>query len=175
MDALAGPFLASALLLVAAGATKVVDPLPLVRALHSVGVRLRKRVVRVFAAGEVLLGAAAVVIGSRLLAAGVALSYAGFTAFVALARARGGVLASCGCFGKDDTPPTRTHIAVTAAAALVAAVVAVRPLGALPDLLDGQAAAGLPLLVVTAIVALLAYLVLARLPLLQARPAQVTR
>ena len=31
--------------------------------------------------------------------------YAGFTAFVVLALRRGGVLSSCGCFGRADTPP----------------------------------------------------------------------
>ncbi|MCW2613156.1 MAG: hypothetical protein JWN08_150, partial [Frankiales bacterium] len=35
MDALAGPYLASAALLVAAGGAKLADPLPLVRALRS--------------------------------------------------------------------------------------------------------------------------------------------
>ena len=45
----------------------------------------------------------------------VAASYAAFTAFVLLARSRGGVLASCGCFGRADTPPTTTHVVVTAA------------------------------------------------------------
>ena len=48
---------------------------------------------------------------------------------------------------------------------------AVRPLGALPDLLAAQPGRGVPLLVATGAVAVTAYLVLALLPLLKARPA----
>ena len=171
MDALAGPYLASAVLLVAAGGAKLADPASLVRALRSVGLPAPRAAVRVGAAGEVALGVAAALTGSALAAAGVALSYAAFTAFVLVALRRGGVLASCGCFGKADTPPTRTHVAVTGALAVVAAAVAVRPLPALPALLGSSPGAGVPLLVTTAAVAVTAYLVLAVLPLLKARPA----
>ncbi|MCW2679056.1 MAG: hypothetical protein JWM62_457, partial [Frankiales bacterium] len=116
-------------------------------------------------------GLLAAATGSRLAAAGIALSYAAFSGFVLLALRRGGVLASCGCFGKADTPPTATHVAVTAGLAAVAAVVAVRPVGPLPDLLAAQPGHGVPLLVTSAAVAVTAYLVLALLPLLKARPA----
>lgn len=168
MDALAGPYLASAALLVAAGGAKLSDPLPLVRALRSARLPAPAVAVRLVAAGEVLVGLVAVVTGSRAAAVVVALSYAAFTGFVVLARRRGGVLASCGCFGRADTPPTSTHVAVTAALAAVAATVAVRPLGPLGELLAGAPGGGLPLLVATAAVAVTAYLVLALLPLLQA-------
>ena len=173
MDALAGPYLASAALLVVAGAAKLLDPLPLVRALRSAGLALRQGLlaplVRLAALAELALGVLAVVTGAALAAAGVALSYAAFTAFVLVALRRGGVLASCGCFGRADTPPTATHVVVTGVLALVAAAVAVRPIGALPDLLGDAPGAGLPLLVVTAAVAVTGYLVLALLPALSPR------
>jgi hypothetical protein len=169
MDALAGPYLASAALLVAAGGAKVVDPLPLMRALMSVGRRTPRRLVQLAAAAEAGLGVAAVLTGSAVAAAGVALSYAVFTAFVLVALRRGGVLASCGCFGKVDTPPTATHVAVTGALAVVAAAVAVRPIGPLPELLAASPWNGLPLLVGSAAVAVTAYLVLALLPTLSSR------
>lgn len=162
MDALAGPYLASAALLVAAGGAKLVDPLPLVRALRSARLPAPRPLVRAGAAAEVALGLAAVVTGSPVAAALVAVSYAAFTAFVLLALRRGGVLASCGCFGKADTPPTATHVAVTGAFAVVAGLVALDPPAAAT--LTG---AGLPLLVATAAVAATAYLVLALLPLLR--------
>lgn len=171
MDVLAGPYLAAAALLVAAGGAKLLDPLPLVRALRSVGLPASGGLVRVGAAAELLLGLSAAGTGARLPAAGVALSYAAFSAFVLVALRRGGVLASCGCFGKADTPPTATHVAVTVGLAAVAAAVAVRPLGALPDLLAAQPGRGVPLLVATGAVAVTAYLVLALLPLLKARAA----
>lgn len=168
MDALAGPYLASAALLVAAGATKLVDPLPLVHALRSTGLPLGQALaaplIRLAALIEFALGVLAIVTGSALTAAGVAMSYAAFTAFVLVALRRGGVIASCGCFGTADTPPTATHVVVTGALALVAAAVAVRPLGSLPDLLGGAPGAGAPLLVATAAVAMTCYLVLALLP-----------
>jgi hypothetical protein len=130
-DALAGPYLAAAGLLVLAGVPKVVDPAPLVRALRSAGFTVRPApgaaLVRTFAVAEVVVGAWAVVAPGRFVSVLVAAAYAVFTAFVALVLARGGVLGSCGCFGKPDTPPSRTHLALTAVAALVAAAVAVAP------------------------------------------------
>lgn len=169
MDALTGPYLAAAALLVAAGGAKLIDPLPLVRALRSAGLPASGPLVRVGAAAELLLGLLAAATGARPAAAGVALSYAAFAAFVLVALRRGGVLASCGCFGKADTPPTVTHVAVTTGLAAVAAAVAVRPVGALPDLLAAQPGRGVPLLVATAAVAATAYLVLALLPTLRVR------
>lgn len=167
--ALAGPFLAAAVLLVAAGAAKVRDPRSLVRALRSVGLRVPPWVVRAGAAAEVALGLAAAG-GSRPAAAGVAVSYLLFTGFVLVALRRGGVLASCGCFGRADTPPTRVHASVTGALALVAAAVAVRPVGGLAEVLAGTPA--VPLLAATAALTAVLYLALALLPLLQAgRPA----
>lgn len=156
MAVLSGPFLAASLLLVLAGLSKVLDPAPLVRAAGSVGVPVPALAVRVLAALEVGLGALAVATGSRVAAALVALSYLGFTGFVLLARLRGGVLGSCGCFGKVDTPPTRTHVAVTAGLAVVAAAVAVRPVGTVQ--------ADVSLLAATVAATTVLYLVLALLP-----------
>ena len=169
MDALAGPYLVSAALLVVAGGAKVLDPLPLMRALMSVGLPFGRPLVRGVAAVEVVVGLLAIATGSAPAAAAVAVSYAAFTGFVLLALARGGVLASCGCFGKADTPPTRTHAAVTAALAAVAGLVALRPLGPLPDLLGGSPWNGVPLLLTTGAVAVTTYLVLALLPTLAPR------
>jgi hypothetical protein len=171
MDALAGPYLAAAALLVVAGAGKLLDPLPLVRAMRSVGLPSPPLLVRAAAAGELALGLLAAASGSRAAALAVAASYTAFTAFVLLALRRGGVLASCGCFGTADTPPTATHAVVTAGFAVVAGAVAVRPYGSLPDLLAGSPWSGLPLLLASGAVAATAYLVLAVLPLLKARPA----
>lgn len=166
MHALAGPFLAAAVLLAVAGATKVADPQPLVRALRSVGMRLPRGVVRAGAVAETALGLAALATGARVAALLVAVSYAGFTAFVLLALRHGGVLASCGCFGKQDVPPTRTHAVLTGLLAAAAAAVAVRPVGNLLALLGDAPGSGLPLLVATAALAGVVYLALAVLPLL---------
>jgi hypothetical protein len=75
--------------------------------------------------------------------------------------ARGGVLGSCGCFGKPDTPATRTHAALTGAACLVALLVAVSPPTGAWRAVDGSTLATAGLAVV---VAFLAWQVMAVLP-----------
>jgi hypothetical protein len=159
-----GPFLAAAGLLVVAGLPKLADPSSLVRALRSAGLPAGDLVVRTMAAGEVLVGVAALVRPGRLSGVLVALCYLAFTGFVALALARGGVLASCGCFGRADTPPTRSHLLVTTLLAASGAVVAGAPphgvwAAAAHDPVLGATLAGLAVLV-----AGLSYLVIAVLP-----------
>lgn len=163
MDALTAPYLAAGLLLLVAGVAKARDPLSLVRALRAAGVPVRApllaRWVRAGAAMEAVVGAVAVVHPGRLIAAIVAASYAGFTVFVWRALRSGSPLASCGCFGKIDTPPTPGHAVVTAALAVAAALVAVGP----------PAPLALPLLVVSAVLAYVVYVALAVLPLVSRR------
>ncbi|MDT7572307.1 MAG: hypothetical protein QOE05_2481 [Actinomycetota bacterium] len=163
MEAATAPYLAAALLLVAAGAAKTIEPLSLVRALRAAGLRVRApllaRWVRLFAAVEGVVGIAAVVRPGPLTATAVAISYAGFTAFVLRALRSGSPLASCGCFGKTDTPPTPGHAAVTAALAIAAALVAVGPAASLD----------VALLVVSGVLAYLTYVMLAVLPLTSRR------
>ena len=163
MEAATAPYLAAALLLVAAGLAKAVEPLSLVRALRAAGLRVRApllaRWVRVLAAGEALLGAVAVVRPGPLVAVAVALSYAGFTAFVLRALRSGSPLASCGCFGKTDTPPTPGHAAITALLAIAAGLVAV----------GSAASLDISLVVVSGVLAYLVYVMLAVLPLVSHR------
>jgi hypothetical protein len=160
-DLAAGPYLAAAGLLVVAGVPKLSDPLPLVRALRQSGLPGSRSLVRGFALVEVAVGLWAVVAPSRLSAALVAAAYLIFTAFVVRVLRRGGILGSCGCFGKPDTPATRTHAALTAAAALAAAAVAADPPAAAWSAPVGDlvATAGL-----AALVAFLAWQVMAVLP-----------
>jgi hypothetical protein len=163
MEAATAPYLAAALLLVAAGAAKTREPLSLVRALRAAGLRVRApllaRWVRVLAALEALLGVAAVARPTPVFAVGIALSYAGFTAFVLRALRSGSPLASCGCFGKTDTPPTPGHAVTTGLLAVAAALVATGPI-------DRPA---IPLLLVSAVLAYLSYVALAVLPLVSRR------
>lgn len=163
MEAVTAPYLAAGLLLVVAGMAKTRDPLSLVRALRAAGLRVRApllaRWVRVLAAGEAVLGAGAILLPHPLLAIGVATSYAAFTAFVVRALSSGSALASCGCFGKTDTPPTPSHVAVTAALAVAAGLVALAP----------RTAVDLPTVVVSGVLAYLLYVTLAVLPLASRR------
>jgi hypothetical protein len=163
MEAATAPYLAASLLLVAAGVAKVLEPLSLVRALRAAGMRVRApllaRWVRGFAALEALLGVVAVIRPGPLVAAAVAVSYGGFTAFVVRALRSGSPLASCGCFGKTDTPPTPGHALVTAALGVASLLIAIGPAAALD----------VPLVAVSAVLAYLTYVMLAVLPLTSRR------
>lgn len=121
---LTAPVLVAAGLLVAGGAPKVLRPDPARLALRSVGLRVPGRLVRVGGAAEAVVGVVALVGGGRVAVALLAASYAGFTAFLALALRRGGVVSSCGCVGRADTPPTVPHAVLTGLLAVLAAAAA---------------------------------------------------
>jgi hypothetical protein len=102
-------------------------------------------------------------------AALVATSYALFSGVVVLARRRGDPLATCGCFGRPDTPPTLVHLALNVlflAAAVAVALAA--PAGAtLGSTLAAEPAAGIPLVFVSAVGVWLSVLAMAALGRLQ--------
>lgn len=155
---------AFALLLALGGATKVGQPDNTVRALRGLGVPATAVVVRILALAEIAIGIAAVAVGGWVPALLMAISYAGFSAFVVMAMVRGGPLSSCGCFGTPDTPPTPIHLIVTAAAAGVAAAGAVAPVGPLLDHLGHSPAHGVPFALLTGVSVWFAYAALAILP-----------
>jgi Methylamine utilisation protein MauE len=171
--ALVVPYAAAAVLLAVAGVPKVRDPGNLVRAVRSVGMPFGRQGVRAFAAAEVGIAVAALVVPGRPAALLLAAVYAGFTAFVVLALRRGGVLSSCGCFGRADTPPTRAHALATGAASGVGLLVAVDPPGAQPwaPLAEHGAWAVAGFAALVALVGFLAWQVMAVLPTVQ--PAAV--
>jgi hypothetical protein len=125
--------------------------------------------VRVGAATEVAAAAGALAWGTRPFAIALAVSYAGFAAFVLVALRRGVPLSSCGCFGGvRDTPPTSMHLALNVVAAGVAVAVAVgAPHGAaLADLgrMDGPLLLRAVFVVSTAACAWFAYVALTLMP-----------
>jgi hypothetical protein len=114
---------AGAVILIWAGLAKLRRPedtaRALQRALPELGPLTGRRGVQGASAAEVALGAgvlAGTVLGPRSARAGSALaalsavSWAGLAAGAARVRARGGALASCGCFGRPDTPATAGHV-----------------------------------------------------------------
>ena len=168
MDVVAGPYAVAAALLVVAGALEVHRPDATVGALRAMGVRVPPLVVRAGAVSAALIGAFALVAGGGAfgssVAALVAIVYTGFAAFVALALIRDTPLASCGCFGRDDTPPSLTHVVVNLVAAAVAVVVALSPGSGIAAVVADQPGFGIPFVLVTAGCGFLAYLALTRLP-----------
>jgi Methylamine utilisation protein MauE len=105
------------LLLLGAGAAKVVEPRRTVGALRALGWPSSPRLVRAGAVAEALLGAAALVVGGPVVGVLVAASYVGFAVFVAAALRSGTPIGSCGCFGEADTPPRLGHVGTNLALA----------------------------------------------------------
>ncbi len=137
MPALTGPALVSALLLALAGAQKLLDPTMTVGALRALRLPSSPLLVRAGSAAELALGVAAVSVGGALLWWLVAASYVAFTAFVVAALRAGTMIGSCGCFGREETPPHASHVALNLALAALAAAVALRSPGSvLDDLVD---------------------------------------
>ncbi len=174
---LIGLYLIAAALLVAAGIAKAVRPDDTARAVSALlprgcapSQRRLRGAVRAGALAEAMLGLVALVVPRPVTAALVALSYALFAIVVAFARMRGGPLATCGCFGRPDTPATRLHVAVNLALAGAAAVVAAAGVpngGSIATLLAHQPWAGLPLLFVSAVGLWLTFLALSALAALE--------
>ena len=175
MAALAGPFIATAALLGAGGALKVVRPATTAGALKQMGLPASNIAVRAGAAAELAIATAAIVDGSRPFAALVAASYLAFAAFVLAALRRNVPLSSCGCFGVEDTPPTAVHLSLNLAAAALAGVVALgwAAGGGLAEIsaMDGSLLLRGAFVVLTAATTWLAYVALTLLPRLKlARP-----
>jgi hypothetical protein len=155
---LIGLFLAAAGLLCVAGLGKAIRPDDTARALALLlpgptPLRAMRVVVRAGALAEAAIGALAIVFPRPATAGLVALSYLCFFVVVAFARRRGGPLATCGCFGRPDTPPTALHLVIDGALAVVAAVVALDAphQGTLATQLANQPWGGVPLLFVSAV------------------------
>ena len=153
------PYLASVILLGAAGASKLARPGGTARALQSAGIPASRSRVRIGAAGEVVVAAAALLFPGPVTGALVAAAYAGFTGFVALAVVRRWPLSSCGCFTKPDTPPTGSHAALNAGATLCAVWWSASAPSNLVHALARQDWHGSALILETAVVALLAFVV----------------
>jgi len=166
---LAGPFTIAAALLVVGGGLKALRQRDTAHALGAVGLPLpralpRRALVRVGGATEAVVGIGALVTGGPVFAALVAVSYAGFAAFVVVALRRNAPISSCGCFGKVDTPPSTVHVVIDGIAAVVATAAAFVGGVALPDVLRDQPLAGVPYLALCAIGVSLVFLSFTALP-----------
>lgn len=167
MDGLVGPLFIAAALLVLAGVPKIAEPGDTTRAIRSVGLPAADPAVRLLAVVEVAIGIAVIAFGGPAAAAMLGLLYAAFAGFILLAMRRGGAVASCGCFGKDDTPPTYGHLLLNLSAAAVGIVAAFGGVGGLLDVLPDQPAAGIPFIGFVGLGAWFGYLVLTALPRLR--------
>lgn len=164
MPALTGPALVVAALLALAGGQKVLDPTMTVGALRALRLPASAGSVRTGAGFELALGVTSIVVGGAALWALVALSYLAFAAFVVAALRNGTMIGSCGCFGRDETPPHISHVLLNVGLAVVAVVVAlVRPDPVL-DSLTSHPATGVAVVVVSALALGLLYAAYVDLP-----------
>ena len=175
---LIGIFFVGCGLLVLAGMAKAIRPDDTARALvllvagdasRAPSIRLARRTVRLGALLEAALGVSALFAPRPALAACVAASYALFAGVVLYARRSGGVLATCGCFGRPDTPPTNLHVILNLVFVVAAIAVATRPPDAsfLLEFMGHQPWLGFPLLFVSGVGVWLAYLALSPLASLE--------
>ncbi|GAC1307975.1 MAG: hypothetical protein NVSMB16_04230 [Acidimicrobiales bacterium] len=172
MDAMSVVLLVASLLLVGAGLAKAVRPGDTWRALSRAGLPVGRgpATVRVGASVEVAIGVTAILVGGPVPGAMVCLSYVAFAVFISVALGRGWALASCGCFGEPDSPPTVAHVvldAVLAAGSALAAVDGVSP----RDAVTRHPGTGVVTLSMALVTTGLLYLVFARLPRLRVSPA----
>lgn len=165
MTIASGPFAIAAVLLAIGGFSKAVRPGDTARALGGVFEwRVPSWLVRIGGVLEGALGVLALVTANRWAAALVAVSYLAFAGFVVVALVRQAPIATCGCFGREDSPPSRLHVGIDLGAAVAAIVVAVDPGAGLVDVVREQPLAGAPYLLLVATGVLCAYLALTLLP-----------
>jgi hypothetical protein len=103
-----------ALLLIVTGIAKLRRPTDTARALAAMHLPFPGLLTRVVAITEVAIGVGALVVGTPMLFASQAFLYAIFLVWVATALAKGVPIASCGCLGREDTPPYAGHLILNA-------------------------------------------------------------
>jgi len=150
------------MLLGASGIAKVVDPDPTVGALRAANLPSSRLVSRTLGVVEMTAAILGLGGGPGALIPAVVL-YAGFTLFT-LAAIRGQIpVQSCGCFGREDTPPSLIHVIYNAVATFSLGWVALTdptPVLASATVSETVLFAGFAL-----VGAYASYLLLARLPL----------
>jgi uncharacterized membrane protein YphA (DoxX/SURF4 family) len=175
MPALTAPLLVAALLLVAAGAAKVVDPTMTVGALRALGLPSKPLLVRAGALAEALIGVLAIVVGGAVWWSLVAASYLAFGAFVVVALRAGAMVGSCGCFGREETPPHPVHVALDLALAALVVAGVVQGVGAPLDAMVDDPGQGVVVAGLSALGAYLAYAVVVEMPRALVRPTRAAR
>lgn len=153
MPALTVPALVAAALLALAGAQKLLDPSMTVGALRALRLPSSPGLVRAGSGAELALGVAGLTVGGAVVWLLVAASYLAFAGFVVAALRAGTMIGSCGCFGREDTPPHGSHVALNLGLAVVAVAMAIAGVAAPLDALADHPGRGVAAVVV-AVVAL---------------------
>lgn len=110
-SALTAPLLIAAGLLIVSGLAKLRAPTTAAGALAVAGLPANAALVRALSAGELALGALALIHAGRLETAAMGVVYAAFAVLaLTLARRR----AACGCFGDSEAPASRAQALLSA-------------------------------------------------------------
>ena len=148
-------------LLAASGLTKLLDPNPTRGAMEAARLPSSLWIARGLGLVEVFAAVVGLGLGGPMLFIPVLL-YLGFFVFTLVAVQQRLPIQSCGCFGREDTPPTVLHVAYNATSALALAYIAIM---ALPSVPWGAPPLEIGLYIAFAVVgAYLAYLLLSQLP-----------
>lgn len=161
MDVVIAVHAAGAVMLLVAGAAKVSRPLPTADLLAVLGLPARLGPVRALGVVEISLAVTALAVGGPAAAAAVGALFVAFAVVVVRSLALGA--ASCGCFGRSDTPPSWIHAAgnvVVAIASFATAAADRTPVDAMRD----QPARGAPFVLMVGVLAGLAMAAFTALP-----------
>ncbi len=104
-------------LLGVAGIAKLIDPDPTSGALEAARLPSGSSLVRILGATEVLAAVFGLAVGG-LTVVPAAILYLGFALFALSAVLGRRPIQSCGCFGRDDTPPSWLHVGYNAIAVM---------------------------------------------------------
>jgi hypothetical protein len=149
-------------LLGASGIAKVIDPGPTSGALKAARLPGSDSVSRALGVAELVAAALGLTLGGMALIPATLL-YAAFALFTLAALRQRLPIQSCGCFGRDDTPPTKIHITYNAVAASALTWTAFS--GDVPIIWNAPLMELALLLLFAVLGAFASYLLLARLPL----------
>jgi hypothetical protein len=105
------------ILLAASGASKIVEPDPTRGAMAAARLPSSRTISRGLGLFEILSGVVGLALGGRWLAPAIVV-YLGFLVFTIIAVRQRLPIQSCGCFGREDTPPTTAHVVFNAMAAV---------------------------------------------------------
>ncbi len=169
-----GLFYAVAALLAASGTAKLIDQAGTSGALAAAGLPSGRTAVRSLALTEIAVSVTGLAVAGVVGGLAVAVVYLGFAAFVSVALRQRLPLQSCGCFGREDTPPHVIHLVVDVAAAASGLWVAATGAPSLPAVLADQPMWGLPYVGLLGVGVYAVYLLLSELPRL-ARQAAAPR
>jgi hypothetical protein len=167
-------------LIMIAGAQKLLDPSSTSGALRGAGLPDAPILVRLLGIAEVVAGAAFLVVGGSIPAAAGAALYLGFAVFVMVALIKDLPISSCGCLGATETPPTLIHVVMNLSATAVLAMAVIIPVAPLGGLVGQEVKTVVPYILLLGASVYMLYALLTVLPLvskkaLAAAPTPVSR